>query len=42
MRSTFLDDYWEPVSNEVENLEKMGAWDIVDRIPDINVLELTL
>ena len=37
----FAQEYWEAACVEVETLEKMDAWDVVDRTPDMNVLPST-
>ena len=41
MHSNFANDYCKAACKEVGTLEKMRAWDIVNRTPGMNVLELT-
>ena len=41
MCSLFAGYYWKAACKEVEPLENMVAWEIIDHTPDMNVLELT-
>ena len=37
----FADDYWKAMQVEIATLESMGAWEIVDRADDMNVIDST-
>ena len=41
MYSPFSREYYKAFCKQVETLEKMVAWDIVNSTTDVNVLELT-
>ena len=41
MRGPFADDYWKAAITEIETLENMGAWDVVDRPENGNVIDST-
>ncbi|KAL7524697.1 hypothetical protein ACHAXR_002241, partial [Thalassiosira sp. AJA248-18] len=41
MNGPFAEEYWQAACIEVETLEKMEAWDVVDRTSDMNVLPST-
>ena len=41
MNGPFADEYWEAACTEVETLEKMDAWDVVERKVGMNVLSST-
>ena len=41
MNGPFAAEYWEAACVEVETLEKMDAWSVVDRTDDMNVLPST-
>ena len=41
MNGPFADDFWKAAVTEIETLEGMGAWDIVDRQPEMNVIDST-
>ena len=41
MTSEFADDYWKAAVTDIETLENMNAWDVVDRPVDKNVLDGT-
>lgn len=41
MQGPFADEYWKAACIEVETLERMKAWDVVDRTPDMHVIEGT-
>ena len=41
MNGPFADNFWKAAVTEIETLEGMGAWDIVDRQPEMNVIDLT-
>ena len=41
MNGPFAKEYWEAACIEVETLEKMDAWDVVERTSDMNVLPST-
>ena len=42
MNGPFSQEYWEASCLEVETLEKMNAWSVIDRKPEMNVLPSTL
>ena len=37
MSGTFADEYWNTACTEIEKLQKMGDWDLIDNTGDINV-----
>ena len=39
MNGPFREEYWEAACKEVETLESMDAWEVVDRTPDMNVID---
>ena len=41
MKRKFADEYWKAAVTEIETLENMNAWGIVDRPVDNNVLDGT-
>ncbi len=41
MNGPFLAEYWQAACVEVETLEEMDAWDVVEREPEMNVLPST-
>ena len=41
MNGIYAQEYWEAACVEVETLEKMDAWSVVDQTPDMNVLPST-
>ena len=41
MNGEFAQEYWEAACLEVETLEKMDAWTVVERTPEMNVLPST-
>ena len=41
MNGPFAYEYWQAACNELENLEGMRDWDVVDREDDMNVIRLT-
>jgi hypothetical protein len=41
MNSTFADEYWKAACKEIETLEKMGAWEVVDIAEGMNVIDST-
>ena len=41
MKSPFADEYWKAAVKEIETLEKMGVWDVVDRPEGVNVIDST-
>ena len=40
-KSKFADEYWKAAVTEIETLENMNTWDVVDRLIDKNVLDGT-
>ena len=38
MNGPFREEYWTAACKEIETLESMEAWDVVDRTPDMNVI----
>ena len=38
MKGPFAEEYWKPAEIEVETLEKMRAWDVVERDGSMNIL----
>ena len=41
MHGPFADEYWKAAATEIETLEAIKAWDIVECTKDMNVLQLT-
>ena len=41
MNGLFSEEYWQAACIEVETLESMDAWSVVDRTPEMNVLPST-
>jgi hypothetical protein len=41
MNGPFAEEYWEAACIEIETLEKIDAWDVVERTPEMNVLPST-
>ena len=41
MDSEFADEFWKAAVTEIQILEAMGAWEVVDQTPDMNVIDLT-
>ena len=41
MKSPFADEYWKAAVKEIETLEKMGVWDVVDHPEGVNVIDST-
>ena len=41
MNGKFSQEYWKDMCVEVETLEKMDAWTVVERTPEMNVLPST-
>ena len=41
MNGQFADEYWEAAVTEIETLEFMKAWEVVERQDDMNVLRST-
>ena len=41
MSGPFADEYWKAAVTEIETLEAMGAWEVVDRTDDMNVIDST-
>ena len=41
MRGPFADEFWKAAIAEIETLEKMGAWEVVDRPEKANVIDST-
>lgn len=41
MKSHFANEYWKATVKEIETLEKMGVWDVVDRPEGANVVDST-
>ena len=39
MNGPFREEYWEAACKEVETLESMDAWEVVDRTPEMNVID---
>mmetsp|Transcript_12103 Transcript_12103/g.26309 ORF Transcript_12103/g.26309 Transcript_12103/m.26309 type:complete len:131 (+) Transcript_12103:742-1134(+) len=38
MNSKFANDWWKAAVREIQTLEEMDAWEVVDRPPDANVV----
>ena len=41
MTGPFVDDYWKAAVTDIETLECMGVWDVVDQTDDMNVIDST-
>ena len=41
MKGPFAEEFWKAAVVELETLEGMGAWEIVDQTDDMNVIDLT-
>jgi hypothetical protein len=41
MSGPFADDYWKAACKEIDTLEGMDAWEVVDRTPDMEVIGST-
>ena len=41
MNVKFVDEYWDAAVSEIETLESMKAWEVVDREDDMNVIRST-
>ena len=41
MKGQFADEFWDAAVTEIQTLEEMDAWDVVDRPTDKNVLDST-
>jgi len=41
MKSPFADEYWKAAVKEIQTLEKMGVWEVVDRPEGANVIDST-
>ena len=41
MNGQFADEYWEAAVTEIDTLEFMKAWEVVERQDDMNVLRST-
>ena len=41
MNGQFADEYWEAAVTEIETLESMHAWGVVERESEMNVLKST-
>ena len=41
MKSPFADEYWKAAVKEIETLEKMGCWDVVDRPEGVHTIDST-
>jgi len=41
MKSPFADKYWKAAVKEIETLEKIGVWDVVDCPEGVNVIDST-
>ena len=41
MDSEFSEDFWKAAITEIETLGAMGAWEIVDKTDEMNVLDST-
>ena len=41
MNGQFADEYWEAAVTEIETLEFMKAWEVVERQDDMNILRST-
>jgi hypothetical protein len=41
MNGPFAKEYWEACKTEIATLEAMGAWEVVERLKDMNVIQST-
>ena len=41
MNGQFADEYWDAAVSEIETLESMKAWEVVDQEDDMNVIRST-
>ena len=41
MNGPFAQEYWEAACIKIETLERMEAWEVVERTPEMNVLPST-
>jgi hypothetical protein len=41
MNGPFAEDFWQAAVKEIETLESMGAWEVVDEEPGMNVIDST-
>ncbi len=41
MRGPFAEEFWKAAVVDLETLEGMGAWDVVDQTDEMNVIDLT-
>ena len=41
MNCPFADKYWKAAITEVQTLEAMNSWEVVDHSKDVNVLQST-
>ena len=41
MGGDHADDYWKAMKTEIATLESMGAWEVVERSDDMNVIDST-
>jgi len=41
MKSNVADEYWKAAVKEIETLEKIGVWDVVDCPEGANVVDST-
>ena len=39
MNGPFRKEYWDAACKEIETLEEMEAWEVVDKTPDMNVIQ---
>ena len=39
MKGLFAEEFWKAAVVELETLEGMGAWEIVDQTDDMNVID---
>ena len=39
MKSPFADEYWKAAVKEIETLEKMGVWDVVNRPEGADIID---
>jgi len=39
--SKFAEEFWKAAVTEIETLEAMGAWEIVDKTDEMNFLDST-
>ncbi len=41
MNGPFSNEYWKAVITEIETLEGMVTWDVIDRTDDMNFIDST-